>query len=111
MENFDDKKAVKYLLELNEVNPSDAQVMLDLSIEYINWLKKNGVITKLYVAKALNHFTIVKSLSNPRSILTKKIFSMIDSLSNKYENVHLGGCVMYDEDTYCNDCENKWVNN
>ena len=68
------------LLWIEEPIPADATAKewKELSVEYINWLKKNGVITKLYVAKALNHFTIVKSLSNPRSILTKKIFSMID---------------------------------
>ncbi len=65
----------KILVIVGEHEPKEWK---ELSVEYINWLKKNGVITKLYVAKALNHFTIVKSLSNPRSILTKKIFSMID---------------------------------
>ena len=65
----------KILVIVGEHEPKEWK---ELSVEYINWLNKNGVITKLYVAKALNHFTIVKSLSNPRSILTKKIFSMID---------------------------------
>ena len=64
----------KFFVIVGEYEPKEWR---ELSIEYISWLKRNNVETKLYIAKGLNHFTIVKSLSDPKSILSNKLINLI----------------------------------
>ena len=47
-----------------------------LSIDFSEWLKKNKISFKFYNAIHLNHFTIVKALSDDKSSLSKKVTNM-----------------------------------
>jgi arylformamidase len=47
-----------------------------LSIDFSEWLKKNKISFKFYNAIHLNHFTIVKALSDYKSTLSKKVTNM-----------------------------------
>ena len=47
-----------------------------LSIDFSEWLKKNKISFKFYNAIHLNHFTIVKALSEDKSSLAKKVTNM-----------------------------------
>ena len=72
--NYKLKTRTKFLVIVGEYEPKEWR---ELSIEYIEWLKNNNVGTKLYIAKGLKHFTIVKSLSDPKSALTNKLINLI----------------------------------
>jgi|TARA_B110000444_G_scaffold228609_1_gene234515 arylformamidase len=47
-----------------------------LSIDFSEWLQKNKISFKFYNAIHLNHFTLVKALSNYKSPLSKKVINM-----------------------------------
>lgn len=47
-----------------------------LSIDFSEWLKKNKTSFKFYNAIHLNHFTIVKALSEDKSSLAKRVTNM-----------------------------------
>jgi hypothetical protein len=47
-----------------------------LSIDFSEWLQKHNISFKFYNAIHLNHFTLVKALSNYKSTLSKKIINM-----------------------------------
>ena len=61
------------LVVIGELEPKE---WAELSKEYIIWLKEYDIITSLYIAKGLNHFSIIKSLANPKSILSKKLINL-----------------------------------
>ena len=64
------------LVVIGELEPKE---WAELSKEYIIWLKEYDIITSLYIAKGLNHFSIIKSLANPKSILSKKLTNLAKS--------------------------------
>jgi len=71
--NYHLSTKTKILVIVGEHEPKEWR---ELSIEYVDWLKKNNVKTKLFIAKGLNHFTIVKSLADPESILSNKLINL-----------------------------------
>ena len=49
-----------------------------LSIDFSEWLKKYKIPYKFYNAIHLNHFTLVKALSNNKSLLSNKVINMAE---------------------------------
>ena len=73
--NYDLSIKTNILVIVGENEPEEWK---KLSQEYINWLKNYNIHTKLVIANKLNHFTIVRDLSNSKSFLSKNIINLVN---------------------------------
>ena len=60
---------------------------------------------------SLNQCPLCKSTNVVPIVYGHITLESYEKNKDKFKNTHLGGCSVDDEDTYCRDCKNKFIQN